>query len=180
MRHCEECKYLSFYGEEDPESYCPLVSEDDPKFDEDVKGCGCHYNIRTLQKRDEEREEAEYRDMLGYDDFLLVNGIDLTEENSRKLKMITEVMMHTIGMWPEGLRHAYKRHGKIFYRPYRNYFSTAPHLSGYWMWERMEKAGHAERIKVDPDSGGEIWHLTRRGLNWLEMKLKARIYDEED
>lgn len=180
MRHCEGCEYLSSYGGEYPETYCPLVSEDDPKFDEDIKGCGCHYNLRTLRKKERENEEAEYRTLLGYDDFMLVNSTDMNEENSRKLKKITEVMMHTIGMWPEGLRHAYKRHGKIFYRPYRNYFSTAPHLSGYWMWERMEKADHAERIKADPDSGGEIWHLTRRGLDWLEMRLNARIYDEED
>lgn len=26
----------------------------------------------------------------------------------------------------------------------------------------------------------EFWHLTRRGLDWLEMKLDMKIYDEED
>jgi hypothetical protein len=52
--------------------------------------------------------------LLGYDDFLLVNGIDMTKEDRKKIRQIIEVMMHTIGMWPEGLRHSYKRHGKIF------------------------------------------------------------------
>ena len=172
MRHCEECSYLSSSGGEYPESYCPIVSEEDPKFD----GDGCHYNLRTLKKLERENDEAEYRSLLGYDDFLLVNSIEMTEEDAKKLKQIIRTMMHTIGLWPEGLRHAYKRHGKIFYRPYRNYFDTAPACAGYWMWERMEKAGHAE---VDRSGPSEFWHLTRRGLDWLEMKLGMKIYDEE-
>ena len=45
------------------------------------------------------------------------------------------------------------------------------------MWERMQKAGHAEAYKM---KNGEMWHLTRRGLDWLEMKLDMKIYDEED
>ena len=177
MRHCEECEYLSSTGGEYPESYCPIVSEDDTKFDDDDKGSGCHYNLRTLRKLERVRDEFEYRSLLGYDDFLLVNSIDMTEEDSRKLKQIIEVMMHTIGLWPEGQRHAYKRHGRIFYRPYRNYFNTKPGCGGYWMWERMQKAGHAEVYK---SGQGEFWHLTRRGLDWLEMKLDMKIYDEED
>lgn len=177
MRHCEECEYLHSTGGEYPESYCAIVSENDPKFDDDGKGSGCHYNLRTLRKLEREWDEAEYKSLLGYDDFMLTNSIDMTEEDKKKLKQIIETMMHTIGLWPCGLRHAYKRHGKIFYRPYRNYFNTAPVCGGYWMWERMEKAGHAECVK---SSQGEFWHLTRRGLDWLEMKLGMTIYDEED
>lgn len=178
MRHCEECQYLSSTGGEYPETYCTLISEDDPKVMDDGKGfLGCTYNLRTLKKLARERDEAEYREYLGYDDFMLVNGIDMTEEDNRKIQQIILVMMHTIGMWPEGLRHPYKRHGKIFYRPYRNYFNTKPECSGYWMWERMQKADHAE---VDRSGPSEFWHLTRRGLDWLEMKLDMKIYDEED
>ena len=177
MRHCEECQYLSSTGGEYPETYCMLVDENDPKVMDDGQGLGCTYNLRTLKKLARERDEAEYRSYLGYDDFVLVNGIDMTEEDNRKIQQIIEVMMHTIGLWPEGRRHAYKRHGKIFYRPYRNYFATKPGCDGYWMWERMQKAGHAEVAK---SSQGEFWHLTRRGLDWLEMKLDMKIYDEED
>ena len=177
MRHCEECEYLSSTGGEYPETYCPLVSEDDPKFEEDRAGCGCRYNLRTLRKKEKENEEAEYRALIGYDDFMLLNSTDMTEENKRKLEKITRTMMHTIGLWPEGIRHAYKRHGRLFYRPYRNYFNTAPRCKDYWMWERMEKAGHAEAVK---SGQGEFWHLTRRGLDWLEMRLDMKIYNEED
>lgn len=177
MRHCENCGYLSSMGYEYPETYCPLVSDDDPKFDEDGKGCGCHYNLRTLKRLEKENDEAEYRGLLGYDDFMLLNSTDMTEENEKKLKQIIETMMHTIGLFPCGLRHAYKRHGKIFYKPYRNFFDTAPGCDGYWMWERMGKAGHA---KCGVSIHGENWHLTRRGLDWLEMKLDMKIYDEEE
>lgn len=177
MRHCEECQYLSSTGGEYPESYCILISEDDDNVMDDDKGMGCTYNLRTLKKLARERDEAVYRAYLGYDDFMLVNGIGMTEEDDKKLKQIIRTMMHTIGVWPEGRRHPYKRNGKIFYRPYRNYFNTAPGCDGYWMWERMEKAGHAECTK---SSQGEFWHLTRRGLDWLETKLDIKIYDEED
>ena len=178
MRRCEECSYLESSGGEYPESYCPLVSEEDTKFAVDNDGyCGCTYNLRTLKKMERERDEAEYRAYLGYDDFMLVNGIDMTEEDDKKLKQIVRTMMHTIGLWPEGLRHPYKRHGKIYYRPYRNYFNTAHGCDGYWMWERMQKAGHAEVYK---GCQGEFWKLTRRGLDWLEMKLDMKIYDEEE
>lgn len=178
MRRCEECSYLYTTGGEYPETYCPLVSEEDEKFDTDDEGySGCRYNMRTLKKKEREHDEAEYRSLLGYDDFMLTNSIDMTEEDSKILNQIMRAMMHTIGMWPEGLRHPYKRHGKIFYRPYRNHFDTAPNCYGYWMWERMEKAGHAEAHKT---GNGEMWHLTRRGLDWLEMKLQIRIYDEEE
>ena len=178
MRRCEECSYLESSGGEYPETYCPLVSAENQKFAVDNDGyCGCKYNLRTLTTLDRERDEAEYRRYLGYDDFVLTNSIDMTEEDSRKLKLIIKTMMHTIGLWPEGLRHAYKRHGKVYYRPYRNYFNTAPKCGGYWVWERMQKAGHAECVK---SGSGEFWHLTRRGLDWLEMKLDMIIYDEEE
>ena len=48
MRHCEECQYLSSTGGEYPETYCTLISEDDPKVMDDDKGLGCTYNLRTL------------------------------------------------------------------------------------------------------------------------------------
>jgi len=180
MRHCEECEYMSSTGGEYPETYCKLVSMDDPKVEDDNGYTGCRYNLRTLRKMERDRDEAEYRSLLGYDDFVLVNGIDMTEQDGEKLRKIIGVMMHAIGMWPEGLRHAYKRHGRIYYRPYRNYFSTTPKITGHWMWERMQKAGHAEMRNSWNDGNGEIWSLTRRGLDWLGMKLDMKIYDEED
>ena len=40
MRHCESCRFLGFEGYEYPESYCTVgIQENDPKFDEDSKGC---------------------------------------------------------------------------------------------------------------------------------------------
>lgn len=121
---------------------------------DDDKGFGCTYNLRTLKKLARELDEAEYREYLGYDDFMLINGIDMTEEDNKKLKQIILTMMHTIGMWPEGRRHPYKRHGKIFYRPYRNYFNTAPGCDGYWMWERMQKADTRKCTRQTRSSSG--------------------------
>ena len=91
-------------------------------------------------------------------------------------KQIIETMMHAIGLWPHGRRRSYRRYGKMFYRPYRNYFDTAPNCNGYWILECLEKSGYAIASKEDD---GEIWHLTRRGLDWLGMMLNITIYDVE-
>jgi hypothetical protein len=61
------------------------VQEDDPKFDEDAKGCGCRYNVRTLRKMARENERAEYLCYLGYDDYMLMPTMEYTDANVKIL-----------------------------------------------------------------------------------------------
>lgn len=98
MRHCEGCGFLAVEGYEYPESYCSVgVREDDPKFDEDKEGCGCHYNIRTLRKMKAENEHAEYLCYLGYSDYSLMPTMEYTEENEKILEKHRELMRHALG-----------------------------------------------------------------------------------
>lgn len=60
-------------------------------------------------------------------------GCDEMNENR-----FVELAKHAIGM---RLRKPYKRHGRLFYRPYRNYFSTAVGCDDYERWETLEDAG---------------------------------------
>ena len=78
-----------------------------------------------------------------------------------------------------GLDHKkpYKRHGKLFYRPYRNYYDASP--KDCETWELMCDAGYADRGRKDR-YGGRMYWLTRKGLDWLGEKLGIKIYDEED
>ena len=71
----------------------------------------------------------------------------------------------------------YKRHGKYFYRPYRNYYDASP--KDCETWELMCDAGYADRGRKDR-YGGRMYWLTRKGLDWLGEKLGIKIYDEED
>lgn len=175
MRHCENCGYLAVEGYEYPESYCSVgVQEDDPKFDEDKIGCGCHYNIRTLRKRKEENERAEYLHYLGYDDYSLMPTMEYTDENCKILEEHRKLIRHALGM---GHRKTYTRHGKKFYRPYRNYFETNDRTADYPYWERLVKAG----LSTKKVYGDNIWYfVTRKGMDWLGQHDGIHIYDEED
>ncbi|MEG1844661.1 MAG: hypothetical protein RR296_10485 [Clostridia bacterium] len=74
---------------------------------------------------------------------------------------------HAIGL---DYKAPYSRHGKMFYKPYRNYFG-APEC-GSRIWEEIEDKGRALR-----DRDG-IYHLTRDGLDWLGKELGITIHDE--
>lgn len=86
-----------------------------------------------------------------------------------------DLASHAIGL---GHRKPYKRHGKLFYKPYRNYFSICEGCESFNAWKEMELAGYAKSSK--PESGRFMFWLTRNGLDWLGEKLGMKIYDEED
>ena len=81
------------------------------------------------------------------------------------------VMKHAIG-----LKKLYHRHGKAFYKPYRNRFYTT---SNDGIWNEMCKEGLAERGGAD-EHGREWFWLNRKGLDWLGNKLNITIHDEAD
>lgn len=84
-----------------------------------------------------------------------------------------ELAKHCIGM---DHRKPYTRHGKLFYRPYRNYFASG---KKHMEWDLMVDAEYAKR--GDENShGGYIYYMTRKGLDWLGKELNMYIYDESD
>ena len=175
MRHCEECCFLGYSGYEYPESYCTVgVRDDDPKFDEDSQGCGCRYNPRTLRKMQKENDHAEYLCSLGYDDYMLMPTMEYTEENKRILERHRILVRYALGM---DNRKSYVRHGKRFYRPYRNYFYTTERTVDFPYWERMVNANLAEK---EESTKGINYFVTRRGMDWLGQHDGIIIHDEED
>lgn len=71
----------------------------------------------------------------------------------------------------------YIRHGKKFYRPYRNYYSTG---KSFESWELMVQAKYAKRNEEKNQHEGYTYWLTREGLDWLGEKLGIYIKDEEE
>lgn len=86
-------------------------------------------------------------------------------------------VLHCIGMVDScSHRHKpYRRHGKTFYRPWRNYFTVAAPDK---QWEDLCAFGYAEHGAVG-DRGVMYW-MTRAGLDWLGTQLGMTIHDEED
>jgi len=180
MRHCENCKYLRTVGYEYPESFCWLgIVEENPKFDEDEIGCGCRYNLRTLRKKERIRNEAEYYHLLGYSDYALMPTCEYTEEGIAVLEKCRELIRHALGM---DNRDTYVRHNKKFYRPYRNYFEDVEGSPDYPYWEKLTRAGMAEKraTKDDPFGDKSVWYsVTRVGMDWLGIHDCVHIYDME-
>lgn len=86
-----------------------------------------------------------------------------------------ELAQHAIGL---NHKRPYTRHGKRFYKPYRNYFST---LLPCESWEMMVLDGYAAMHKCERNGlpAATFW-LTRKGLDWLGSQLGMYIYNESN
>lgn len=117
----------------------------------------------------------------------IVRGLELPAElyiyeplpDGRTITYCTmrQQVLHCIGMVGScSQRHKpYRRHGKLFYRPWRNYFTTpAPSP----VWDELCGHGYADHGVVH-EHGVTYW-VTRAGLDWLGEQLCMTIYDEED
>lgn len=80
-----------------------------------------------------------------------------------------EEAKHAIGL---DYKNPYHRHGKAFYKPYRNFFCTTKNDK---IWALLKDAGYAEH---DEEKKGLVYYkLTREGLDWLGRQLDVMIYD---
>lgn len=82
-----------------------------------------------------------------------------------------EQAKHAIGL---DYKKPYHRHGKAFYKPYRNYFCTKKDDE---IWTVLQDVGYA---KCSEEHNGCVdFYLTRDGLDWLGEELDIKIYNEE-
>ncbi len=91
------------------------------------------------------------------------------EMSSSKSEMdrILEICKHTIGL---DYKKPYHRHGKAFYKPYRNFFCTSKDDT---IWNRLCAVGIAKRS--EEHNGCVDFYLTRVGVEWLSRQLKITI-----
>lgn len=86
---------------------------------------------------------------------------------------------HAIGL---DHKRPYVRHGKTYYRPYRNRYHTHDKAHVYNVWQDLCAKGYA--VCVEGQAVGNhhyySFYLTRAGLDWLGETLGIIIYDEED
>lgn len=147
--------------------YCPLSYADDVcpeaegKYGIEFKdgALGCKHPRNWIEKRDKE-----YSNYLG--DMGLDMGIEMSNSKP-EIDRIVEICKHTIGL---DYQKPYHRHGKAFYKPYRNYFCTA---EDDVMWNKLCSVGIAKRS--EEHNGCVDFYLTRIGLDWLGRQLKITI-----
>lgn len=80
---------------------------------------------------------------------------------------------HTIGL---DSKKPYKRHGKLFYKPYRNYFTTYRECGDFLPWIGLMDMGYAE-VHENHEIKLYIFKLTRKGMDALGQVLGMKIYD---
>lgn len=150
---CEYCPLSN------PEDVCP-ESEGEYGYETSDGRLGCKHPRNWVEKRDNDNADA-IRDM-GLD-----MGIEMdlsTEELSRAIA----ICEHMVGL---DYDRPYHRHGKSFYKAYRNYYADVP--EGNRILDKMP----SELFRVHKNERSATYHLTRAGLNWLGRRLKMTIME---
>lgn len=123
---------------------------------------GCKHPRNWAEKRSNEHDTA-----------LGEMGTDIGIEmffSQDDLKRVIEICKHMVGL---DYKKPYHRHGKAFYKPYRNYFTA--NKSGDRL---LDKLPHW--ILYKERSENRVWYtLTADGLGWLGRRLNIMIKDEE-
>ena len=95
------------------------------------------------------------------------------EENGKTITICTlrQKALHTIGL--DDYRHKpYRRHGKKYYRPYRNYF--------YGNDEELDSLVEAGYMDFIDGEKGKTYYFNRLGIDWLGEQIGVIIHDEID
>ena len=148
---CEYCP-LS-----DPEDVCP---EAEGAYGIEFKdgALGCKHPRNWVEKRNS--EHAAHYGKVGLD---MGIEMDLTEE---ELARAIEICKHMVGLGNKG---PYHRHGKAFYKAYRNYFMDVP--QGNKILDKLPEIV----LRSYRDGKHVEYRLTQEGLNWLGRQLKIKI-----
>ena len=141
----------------DPEYVCPeaegkygLVFKD--------RSLGCRHPKNWAEKRSD-AHDASYGEM-GLD-----MGIEMSMSKENFARAI-EICKHMVGL---DYSRPYHRHGKAFYKAYRNYYTDGP--SGNAVLDRLPNI----ILEVCRDEHSTEYHLTDKGLAWLGRQLQITV-----
>ena len=141
----------------DPEDSCP---ESEGKYGIDHKDgvSGCRHPRNWVEKRD--KDYADYLGDMGTD-----MGIEM-DFTAEELSQVIEICKHMIGL---DYKRPYHRHGKAFYKPYRNYYCDI--ATGNSFLDRLPK----DIVNMKRDEKFTWYWLTDYGLKWLGRQLQITI-----
>ena len=141
----------------DPEDVCP-EAEGSHGLEHKDGVLGCTHPWSWVKKRDDMHTEA-----IG--EMGLDMGIEM-ELSPEELNRATEICKHMVGL---DYKSPYHRHGKAFYKAYRNYYCDV--TEGNKILDKLPK----ELFAVHKNERGATYHLTRVGLEWLGRQLHITI-----
>ncbi len=155
---CERCTVSNRLDD------CPFFDEYGTEWKDGQYGCTLHPS--TLKKLENE-----------HDNYYAIMGLEMGMEYDFKnhnisMEKAIEDGKHMIGM--DGRHKPYTRHGKRFYKPWRNYFT------GYneaFEWMANDVIGLCRKVENDMLIGGVGYSFTRNGLDWLGRQIGVVIHD---
>lgn len=162
---CNRCPALRVEGYEYPEEYCCIGIDDDNEHATD-DGCTLHpMTIKRMVKENDEAWARQYQDCGEWymeSEYNKKHNTNVSDINGVYVKQA----VHCVG-----LDHAkpYTRHGKKFYKPYRNYYDAGG--KDIEIWDALTTIGHAYK--------NQMYHLTDEGFRWLGKILNITIKEGE-
>lgn len=126
---------------------------------------GCKHPRNWAEKKS--RECDEHYGTMGTD-----MGIEMTF-TPEELAEVIDLCKHMVGL---DRHQPYHRHGKAFYKPYRNYFCDG--ANGNRLFDKL--TGVLGLITSRQSEKYVYYYLTRAGLDWLGRRLKIEIGDERE
>ena len=167
---CDRCPYAPPVGAEGYQDECGAFEEYGTVWKDGRDGCTLTYShLKKVANKC-----AENMDIMGTE-----MGFEMDMENhGLSIEKAIETAKHMIGIYPEGRRKPYRRHGKTFYKPYRNYFfgqHDCLELMSHDAFGFVEK----QTDTIDLHGRHPWYRLTRRGLDWLGRQIGITIRDPE-
>lgn len=156
---CDFCKFAPPVGPEGGSDDCPLFDEFGTTWKDGRAGCTLRYSqIAALDRRHDEDLDAMGR-AIGFE-------MDIEHRPGLSIEKAVEIASHTVGL--DNSR-PYRRHGRLFYRPYRNYFSG---FDGHLDMMCSQAYGFAVNVS---DDQSPYYKLTPAGFRWLGDRLHLKI-----
>lgn len=166
---CEFCRFAPPVDSEGYQDGCSLFDKYGTVWKDGREGCTVSY--QTLAKNENEHDKAlgEYATEWGLEHDFENHGWDMEHT--------IDGCAHMVGLTRSNGRiiygKVYHRHGKAFYKAYRNYYGGHRDDFDYMCHETFGYMTKREGERYP------TYYLTKRGLEWLSRKIGIKITEME-
>lgn len=158
---CEFCRFQPPVGAEGYQDECGYFEKYGKVWKDGREGCTLTF--AQLQKAEEERD-------LMYEQMGIDMGLEMDFDHyGYSADRAVKLAKHMLGM---DHRKTYRRHGKDFYKPYRNYFCGHD--------DQLSLMARHRLMDEIPDEKYTWYSLTNAGIRWLSRKTGIVIREMED